>query len=531
MSTPHMRLRGPLAVHPAVLDRRIRDLVVLGLSALVPGVLALAITLELPSHDLPLVLAAIAGLIGTVALMVSSRLEVTVALLAVYLGVLNGPIKLGIGSHELTAAIPDVLIIAVCLGIVMRMIVRRERMRLPPMASWVVAFTGVVVIEAFNPNTHGLLHVIGGFRQQLQWLPFFFFGYLLMRSKKRFRELFVIVCVAALANGVVAAYQTGLTPAQLAGWGPGYHQLIFPTSGTGRTYTSEGEARVRPPGLGSEAGFSGGVGVLALPFGLALLASARRRRWVYMVLCLGALVAIITGLGRLQLVGVGVGVAAFAALAAAAGQRVLRTLGVLLAIAALAVPTGVLLVSILRPGTFNRYETISTSSSTTLHKSNALELVPRYLEAAPFGFGLGSVGPVSGFGGKNINLLEGHGVSTETQYNFIVTELGAPGLVVWIAVSVYLMFIVAVGMRRVRDSDLAVYLAAAFAPVFALFIEGTSGPISNSAAAGPYFWFALGIAAYWFAGPGQRSRMIATARRLTAAAPAKAAAAPAKAGA
>ena len=522
MSTSHLRLRGPLAVHPAVIDRRVRDLAVLGLSALVPGVLALAITLELPTHDLPLVLAAIVGVIGIVALMVSSRMDVTVALLAIYLGMLNGPIKLGIGAHELTAAISDVLILAVCLGAVMRIVVHRDRVRLPPMASWVVAFTGVVMIEAFNPNTHGVLHTIGGFRQQLQWLPFFFFGYLLMRSKKRFRQMFLIVCVAALANGVVAAYQTGLTPAQLAGWGPGYHQLIYPTTGTGRTYTSEGEARVRPPGLGSEAGFSGGVGMLALPFGLALLASSRRRRWVYVVLCLGALVALLTGLGRLQLVGAGLGVVAFAALAAAAGQRVLRTLGALLAIAALAVPTGLLLVSALRPGTFNRYESISTNSSTTLHKSSALELVPRYLEAAPFGFGLGSVGPVSGFGGKNANLLEGHGVSTETQYNFIVTELGAPGLLVWVAMSVYLMFIVAFGMRRVRDSDLAVCLAAAFAPVFALFIEGTSGPISDSAAAGPYFWFALGTAAYWFAGPGQRSRMIATARSLTGPIPAKA---------
>jgi hypothetical protein len=516
MTTPHMRASGPLGVvHPAVLDRRVRDVMLVGLSALIPAALALAITLNLPSGDLPLVLGAIVIVVGIVVLMVSSRLEVSVALLALYLGLLNGPVKLLVGSHELTAAIPNILILAVCLGALMRIIARRERVRLPPLSAWVIAFLAVVMIEAFNPKTHSLLHIVGGFRQQLQWLPFFFFGYVLMRSKKRFRQLFLIVAVAALANGLVSAYQTRLTPPQLASWGPGYSQLIHPTNGTGRTYASEGESRVRPPGLGSEAGAGGGVGVLALPFGLALLGgSPRRRRWVAVLLCLGALLAIITGLGRLQVIGAGLGVVAFVALSAAGGRRVTRTIGALLAIAVLAVPAGLLLLSALRPGTFSRYETIGTSSSTTLHKQSALALVPHYLEAAPFGFGLGSVGPVASFGGLNVNVLEGHGVSTETQYNFIVTELGAPGLLVWVALSLYMMALVAVGMRRVRDNDLAVYLAGAFAPFFALFIEGSSGPVSDSAAAGPYFWFVIGTAAYWFAGPGRRSRFMAPMRRL-----------------
>ena len=67
-----------------------------------------------------------------------------------------------------------------------------------------------------------------------------------MRSKRRFRQLFVIVGVMALANGVVAAYQTELSPGQLASWGPGYKELIKPTNaGTGRIYFSEGEAAAR----------------------------------------------------------------------------------------------------------------------------------------------------------------------------------------------------------------------------------------------------------------------------------------------
>jgi hypothetical protein len=522
MTASHLRWSAaPGGVHPAVLDRRIRDLTRLGLAALIPAALALAITIELRGVSLLLILASIVGVLGIVALIVSSRIEITVALLAVYLGMLNGPIKLGFGGRELTAAIPNILVLAVCLGAVMRIVVRRERVRMPPLSGWVIAFTGIVLIEAFNPNTSGILHILGGFRQQLQWVPFFFFGYALMRSKKRFRQVFLIVGVAALANGVVSAYQTGLSPPQLASWGPGYQALIYPpNAGSGRTFSEEGEARVRPPALGSEAGAGGGVGVLAVPFALALLATASswRRRSVAVLLCLGGVLAIATGLGRLQVIGAGIGVIVFVALASVDRQRVMRVVGALLAILILAVPTGLFVVSVLRKGTLQRYESINvTSSSTTLHKKNALSLVVPVLEAQPFGLGLGTEGPVGSFGGKNASVLGiGEGASPETQFNFITNELGAPGLVLWVVLSVYMMALVAFAMRRVRDPDLAIHLAAAFAPFYAIFIEGSSGPLSNSSSAGPYFWFAIGVAAYWFAGPGRASGLMAPVRSLTA---------------
>lgn len=47
-------------------------------------------------------------------------------------------------------------------------------------------------------------------------------------------------------------------------------------------------------------------------------------------------------------------------------------------------------------------------------------------------------------------------------------------------------------------------LAGAFAPFVALTLEGFSGPFITSTASGPYFWLAVGMAAYWFAGAGRR---------------------------
>jgi hypothetical protein len=506
MSTPQWRLTGgPGAVHPVVLSRRLSDLGTVAIVGLIPALIGLAVSIGLPGVSLFLVLAAIAAILAVVALMMCSRLDLTVALLVLYLGLLDGPAKLLFGGHEIGAGVRNVLILAVCVGVLMRMAVRRQRLRMPALSGWVLAFVGVAMIEVFNPKTEGILKVAGGFRQQLQFVPFFFFGYYLMRSKRNFRRLFVIVGVLALANGVVAAYQTELTPAQLAAWGPGYHNLIYISSeahGTGRTYVSEGEARVRPMGLGADQGFGGGMGAVALSFCLALLATARRRKWrvIAALLCLGAIVAIITGLNRAPVIGAGLAVCAFAGFSALAGRRVTRTLVSLAAVVVLAVPVGVLVVATLRSGTFKRYERIGSSSSTTEYKQGAWSLIPHYLSVAPFGFGLGSVGSVSGLEGKNKQLLEGHGVSSETQFNLIVNELGAPGLVVWTAMVIYILIVITRGMPTVRDGDMAIMLAGALAPLVAVISESTSGAITNSAVWGTYFWFAIGVAAYWFAG-------------------------------
>lgn len=502
-------------VHPAVLDRRIRDLLLLALTGLIPAVIALGVTVELPHTSLLLVLGIILVALGVVALMVCSRLEVTVALLALYLLLLDGPVKLLIGSHETTAAVPNVLIVAVSAGALMRLVVRRQRVVLPPLSSWLLTFVGIVLIEAFNPHTEGILKILAGYRQELEWIPFFFFGYLLLRSKKRLRQFFLIVAVAALANGLVSAYQTKLSPPQLASWGAGYRLLVYPSGevkGTGRVYVSEGEARVRPPALGSDEGFGGGVGEIALPFGLALFAVWRpRRRWLAVLLCLGALLAILTSLGRSQVIAGGLVAVSFAVLASFAGRRPGgRALVAMLTVAALALPAGVLVISALRPGTFKRYTLIEGTklASAPGYKEGARSLLPDEASVNPFGVGLGTSGPTSDLGGRSNYVEQFHKTSGETQYNFLANELGVPGVLLWFTLSVYMIFFVARGMRRVRDGDLAIILAAMFAPFISLFVGGFSGNSVVSAAQGPYFWFAIGVAAYWFAGPGRSSRLM-----------------------
>ncbi len=479
--------------------------------------LAGALSVATPKPNLLLVFVLLFGAVAVVALAANSRLAVSVTILAVYLGLLEGPVKL-MSASQAASSVRDILIAAVSLGALARLARRRERLRLPALSGWALAFVALVAIEAFNPRTHGLLKVAGGFRQNLEWVPFFFFGYVLMRSKDRLRKLFVLLGAIALINGAVSAYQTHLTPGQLASWGPGYAQLYEDNNAgetglTARRYLSEGVAHVRPPALGTDSGFGGGIGVIALPCTLALFATWRgRRRWLAIALSLGALVAIATGLGRLQVVGGAIAVVGFLLLSLSAGERVARPLAAVLTVAAFALPLGALFVASEGASVFSRYESIEPNSvvhTSTTYKEKSLALIPRYIASAPFGFGLATAGSASSFGGRETKALEGHGVSSETQYNYVEDELGAAGLILWVALTLQVIVLVLRRLPRVADVELRIDLAAIFAVFIAFAAMGFEGSFMSSAAGGPFFWFSVGVAAYWLAGPGRaRARSV-----------------------
>ena len=498
-----MRLSSGVAgAHPAVVNRRIQDLLAVTAMGLGAFAIALGIVVAEPKPELALIVGALAGGLVVFLLVSSPRLDLTVLFLGFYLGCIGGPIKLISQGGLVTSALQNVLILAVLLGLLMRMIVQRRPLRLPPLSGWVLAFVFAVLIEAFNPKTGGILKSFAGFREQLQWVPFFFFGYILIRSKARLRKLFLVLGVIALANGVVSTYQTQLSPQQVGSWGPGYAAKVFEGH---RKYSSEGVARVRPMGLGDDSGVGAGFGDIALVGTFALIATMRRRRWAAMLLCLGAMVAIATGLGRLQVVGGVLGLIVYILLSSSAGRRASRPLVAALIVAAIAIPVGLLFISAVGGGVFSRYTSISpgqVSGTTTSYKQGELLTIPRDLAAAPFGFGLGTAGPAKGFGGQVTEELEGHNVNAETQYNFLVDETGLPGLVAWTGFAIALALLAVTRLRFIADHELQVYLAAAFAPVIAMFFMGFDGPVSGSESNGSYFWLAAGIASYWLAGPG-----------------------------
>ncbi len=504
MSGSHLALGGPAGgAHPAVMRRRVHELALLGLTALIALLLALGIAAAVPQPSVLLTVVAVVGVLAITYLMVSPRLEVSVLVLGFYLGCLDGPVKLLSSGGTSVSALRDVLIFAVCLGAIMRWLAKKEPLKLPPLSVWVLGFVLCVAVEAFNPNTVGLTKVLGGFRQQLEWVPFFFFGYLLIRSKQRLRKLFLLLGVIAAANGLVAAYQVRQKAPTLAAWGPGYAEKILGSNGiSGETFAGG----VRPLALGSDIGYSGAVGVIALPCMLALLASApARRRWIYVLLTLFAALGIAVSESRSSVIGAFITLVAFAALSFSLGSRVARPLVAMLVLVALAIPLASVVTSSEGTKVFSRYASIAgvqAASSASGDKSATLSQLGPDVVSDPFGFGLGVSGAASSFGGHTSVRLEGHGFSSETEFNFLMNEIGLPGLLLWLGFLIYLGALVLRRLSLIKDLEVRLELAALFAALAGLFAEGFAGAFTAGTAGGPYFWLVAGIAASWLAGPG-----------------------------
>jgi len=492
--------------HPAVLSRRMKDAATTFAVLAVAACVAIAIAVSVPERDFALALVGIAMAVFIVWLVCTPRLELAVGAIVIFLGCLNGPTKLIANAGALSSGIQDVLVLAVTLGLAARVIAKRSPVRVPPLFGWVLAFVLLVLIEGLNPNTGGFLKALGGYRQQLQWVPFFFFGYLLIRSPQRFRRMYWLLGVVALLNAFASTSQTQLTPGEVASLGSGY---AYRVQGKGaRTYNAEGEAHVRPLGLGSDSGFSAGIGVIALPGCLALVATVRRRRerWAALILALGALAGIITGLGRLQVGGSVFTLVAFVGFAMLARRRVSKPILALIATIALALPVGLVFVDAVGPSIFSRYTSIAPehfASTAVDYKSGGLRSIPTYIAAEPFGFGLGTAGAVSSFGGKSKELFEGHNITADTEYNLLVKELGLFGILIWTGFLIRLIVLAARRLRNVVDPDVQIFLIALCSPLVAYLFMAVDGPVSVGVAGGSYYWFAAGVSAYWFLGAGR----------------------------
>lgn len=538
MSTPFPGLRDPVGrSHPAVVGQRVRERVLLCLAVLLPVALALAISVELPTPNVKNVAEVIGGIVGVTAVVVlvrSTRYTVTLTLLMLYLGLLDGPVKLLTGS-KYASGFRDILMLAIAVGMLSRLSLRRERIVFPPLSGWVLAFVAVVIVEALNPGTASALKALGGYRQQLEFVPLFFFGYLIVRSKRRLRQLFLVLGVIALANGAVGAVQWRLSPAALAHWGPGYRERVT----EGRTYTAEGTKHARPPALGSDAGFGGAVGVIAVPGLLALLTVGRlRRRWPVVLCSLGAVLGIATSASRSTVVALLVAVAGFIGISLLVRLRVSRALGGLLVFLALAGSVAAVLVAVDGAGIFKREADIGhalggvSEEATGEQQQEAgeqgggdakikhLNQIPSDILHDPLGLGLGSAGAVSAFGGKVTKTVEETKVSGGSAYNLLVVELGLPGLLVWVGFTISVLLLALSRLRQIEDPELRTYLVAILATFVSLTVEGLVGATLAVTPQGAILWLVPGVLAYWLAGPGRAAMAGWGSRKPAAARPA-----------
>jgi hypothetical protein len=136
-----------------------------------------------------------------------------------------------------------------------------------------------------------------------------------------------------------------------------------------------------------------------------------------------------------------------------------------------------------------------TRVSLSLRSANeSFSTLPEYIRGFPFGAGLRSVGPAQRLvTNKNTEELD-----AENELNFLVIELGVPGLLVLTLFFIRLLALVATRLRAERDDELRLLLAA-IAALLALPLTWIAGASTSTSLAAPYFCFAAGTLVYWLA--------------------------------
>ncbi len=439
------------------------------------------------------------------------RVDRSLAVLGLYLGLLDGYIKLRTGSSEVTLA-RDGLVIAISAGALLRAMTSNARLPLPALGGLVVAFGLVVVVEVFNPEGRELLGGLAGVRQHLEFVPLFFLGYAFIRRETQIQKLLIILVVCAALGGFVSFVQSTLTPEQFAQWGPGYRERIYGTgvfTGAGRVaFGTSGETSVRPFGLGSDSGAGAAAAALALPALIALFMQARgNARLALLPVAAGIALAIATSGSRAALVTVFVSAVAFG-LIAAASRNILR---VNIGLAACAVLIFGAFQYLGPTSSAERAASITPSNALTTftnERSSSVLKIGEYIADFPLGAGVGTVGPAgSAFGRVSEGIQR---FNAETQWNFLVIETGILGLGIFVLLNLRVAYLAMTRIRRIDESALRLQLAALSAPLFALFAGGFAGPTTASVPSAPYIWLACGVLSYWlvtdFAARSDRTR-------------------------
>jgi hypothetical protein len=461
---------------------------------------SLAAALLVPSHSVGVALAAAVLALMCVWMLATTKYELTLAVMMLYVGLADGYIRLKTGAESLTL-VRDLMLYSIVAGALVRQAVRGETFGRPPLVGWIVAFVAVVLVQLLNPGNGSWSHSFESLRPHLEWVPLFFFGYAILRTPKRIRVFLALLLLIAAANGVVGYLQFNLTPEQLAAWGPGYSERILGDSEVAGRYfiDTTGTHRVRPFGLGSDTGSGGMVALLTAPAALALLAARRRVAAAAAVvpLAIGVVTAIVTSQARVVVVGSLLAVLVFGVLTTSS-----RRLGALLTAFTCAAVVSVGAISVIAGGSsehlFERYADITPGrvfETTYDYRGSTLALVPEYARDFPLGAGLGIGGPAGSFRdpGQRSDL------SSESEFTYLLIELGIPGLLALLGLNARLLSLSIRRVRRIEDHELKLLLAALAAPLFALFATWLIGPTTSSPPASPYFWFVAGALAYWLA--------------------------------
>ena len=448
----------------------------------------------------PIALAVVAFGVLTAWCFTHRRVDLTLAALGLYLGLLDGYIKLRTGSPFATLG-RDVLVVAIAGGALARTLSTGKPLPIPPLGGLVIAFSALVLVQFFNPlGDRSVSSAVKGVRQHLEFVPLFFLGYAFIRTENHLQKLMLILVICAGAGGFVSYLQSTLTPEQFADWGPGYRERVLGTGEfAGAPRVAHGEAgaqAVRPFGLGSDIGGGAVAATLGLPALIALLmAGGSRLRLLTIPLSIGVALAVATAGTRAGIVSTVVAALFFGLLSATSKNMFRSFLGL---IAALALVYGAFQFLGSENQAAKRSESIAPTrvlSTFSDERGSSLLAFGDYALEFPLGLGIGSSGPAAL--AARAGDPSAKQFNSETQWNFLVIELGLIGVAIFLILTFRVMALALTRIRRLAAPALRLQLAALAAPMFGLFAAGFAGPTTTSVPPAPYLWLVTGVLSYW----------------------------------
>jgi hypothetical protein len=396
------------------------------------------------------------------------------------------------------------LLYAIVCGALLRMAIRRTPIPVPPLTGWVLAFVVVVVMQIVNPAGHSVGHSTAAVRQHLEFVPLFFIGSYVLRDGSRLRTFTWTLLGIAAVNGIVNFIQFNLSAEQIAGWGPGYRQFVLgaPDLAARVFYDVSGVQHARPFGLGSDLGFGGFVGMLAMPGALALIMTETRRRARLLagLLLVATVVGVMTSETRIVVVGSILALLAFAVLVGLS-RRAVSSLtplfigGLVTAVAVIAVTSST------SGGVFDRYRPLAPSEAlnfTAGYRGPTFAVLPTYIGSFPLGAGLGSIGPASTLTPAD----QRKSLNGENELTFLVIELGLPGLLILGLFHLRLLVLALARIDRIPLPRDRLILAGVAAPLFAVLATWSGGVTTATTPVAPYFWLSAGVLCTWLCSRG-----------------------------
>ena len=380
----------------------------------------------------------------------------------------------------------------------------------PPFLMPLSIFVWFGLMQVFNPASTHIMYGLMGFKIFFYYIPLIFIGYALLNSEAELRRFFAINLSLAVVVISLGIAQSILGPSFL---NPA-HQAddLRELSGLYRVSPISGQIAYRPTSVfvsaGRYADFVMVAWLLVLGFsGYLLLRQKRGRNLAFIMVAVAAAGAFLTASRGAFLWAIINAIATSAAFVWGAPWRQGEALRAFRGIqrAVLSIALGLVLVFIAFPDALlSRVaiyeETLSpTSSASELTHRSWTYPVSNFLgafsyERWPYGYGIGTTSLGGQYVARFFN-VKPVGVGVESGFGALVLEMGIGGLVLWLVMSVAILFSAWKVVKKLKGSPWFPLGFVIFWYAFVMFFPSTFAGIQayEDFLLNAYLWLLLGV--------------------------------------